>query len=65
MVNYAALDFGSNSTRALIASVENGEINKIGKKQIETKMEEGTSSSGNITKSAIALVTEALSILLE
>ncbi len=65
MVNYAALDFGSNSTRSLITSVENGEINKIGKKHIVTKMAEGTSSSGNISKSAIARVTEAVSILLE
>ena len=65
MVNYAALDFGSNSTRSLITSVENGEINKIGKKHIVTKMAEGTSSSGNISKNAIARVTEAVSLLFE
>ena len=50
MVNYAALDFGSNSTRVLIASVENGEINKIRKKHIVTKMAEGTSSTGNTAR---------------
>ena len=65
MVNYAALDFGSNSTRVLIVSVENGEINKISKKHIVTKMAEGTSYSGNISKNAIVRVTEAVSIFFE
>ena len=61
MVNYVALDFGSNSTRVLIASVKNGEINKIYKKHIVTKMAEETSSSGRISKNAISRVMDALS----
>ena len=65
MVNYAALDFGSNSTRVLIASVENGELNKISKKHIVTKMAEGISSSGDISENALTRVTEAVSIFFE
>ena len=65
MVNYAALDFGSNSTRVLIASVENGEINKIRKKHIVTKMAEGIPSSGDISENALTRVTEAVSFFFE
>lgn len=65
MVNYAALDFGSNSTRVLIASVDNGEINKIRKRHIVTKMAEGIPSSGDISENALTRVTEAVSIFFE
>ena len=65
MVNYAAFDFGSNSTRILIASASNGKINKIIKKDIVTKMAEGTSSSKSISIEATRRVCEAVEIFFE
>jgi len=65
MVNYAAFDFGSNSTRILIASVSNGKIDKIIKKHIVTRMAEGTSSSKVISQAAIKRVSEAVGIFFE
>ena len=65
MVNYAAFDFGSNSTRMLIASMSNGKINKIIKKNIVTKMAEGTSSSKSVSRQATRRVCDALEIFFE
>ena len=49
MVNYAAIDFGSNSTRILIASVENKIIEKKLKTHIVTRMAEGLLTSNSIS----------------
>ena len=60
MVNYAAVDFGSNSTRILIASVENKKIEKKLKKHIVTRMAEGLLTSNSISSNAIQGVHSAM-----
>ena len=62
MVNYAAIDFGSNSTRILIASVENKIIEKKLKTHIVTRMAEGLLTSNSISSDAIKRVHDAMEI---
>ena len=62
MVNYAAIDFGSNSTRILIASVENKIIKKKLKTHIVTRMAEGLLTSNSISSDAIKRVHDAMEI---
>ena len=65
MVNYAAIDFGSNSTRVLVASLESNKIKKKLKKHIVTRMAEGLPGSKLISKRAIERVNDAVKNLIE
>ncbi|MFT4048834.1 MAG: Ppx/GppA phosphatase family protein [Solirubrobacterales bacterium] len=57
-----AIDIGSNSTRLLLADVENGVISEISRDSIVTRLGDGVDGSGALNDAAIARVHEAIDI---
>jgi exopolyphosphatase/guanosine-5'-triphosphate,3'-diphosphate pyrophosphatase len=55
-----AIDIGSNSTRLLLADVEDGVISEISRESIVTRLGDGVDKSGVLGKAAIERVMDAL-----
>ncbi|HWI22911.1 MAG TPA: Ppx/GppA phosphatase family protein [Baekduia sp.] len=56
----AVLDLGSNSTRLLIADVDDGRIREVLKRSTVTRLAQGVDGSGRLDDDAVARVLEAL-----
>lgn len=55
-----AIDIGSNSTRLLIADVEQGHVSELLRDSIVTRLADGVDTSGVLSSAAIARVHEAI-----
>lgn len=55
-----AIDIGSNSTRLLLADVEDGRISEISRESIVTRLGDGVDASGALNDAAIARVHDAI-----
>ena len=60
MVKLASIDLGSNSTRLLIAELNNQEFNVLHRIHVVTKMSENLEQTGEISSSAVKRVYSAL-----
>ncbi len=60
MVKLASIDLGSNSTRLLIAEVDNQEFNALIRKHVVTKMSENIEQTGVISTEAFKRVNSTL-----
>ncbi len=58
----AVVDLGTNSTRLLVADVEEGHVSEVERRTIVTRLGEGVDASGLLGDDAIARVFEALAI---
>ncbi len=56
----AVVDIGTNSTRLLVAEVEDGQIAELERQTTVTRLGEGLEASGRLSNAAIARVSEAL-----
>lgn len=56
----AALDIGSNSTRLLLAEIDDGAITEISRRSIITRLGDGVDASGLLNQAAIDRVRRAL-----
>ena len=56
----AVLDLGTNSTRLLVAEVEDGDLEELERQTRVTRLGEGVDKSGRLTDDAIARVFDAL-----
>jgi exopolyphosphatase / guanosine-5'-triphosphate,3'-diphosphate pyrophosphatase len=56
----AVVDIGTNSTRLLVAEVENGELRELERRTTVTRLGEGLEASGRLSDAAIERVLEAL-----
>lgn len=57
-----AVDIGSNSTRLLLADVDDGRISEISRESIVTRLGDGVDSSGALNEAAILRVIDALTL---
>lgn len=57
-----AIDIGSNSTRLLLADVENGAIDEISRDSIVTRLGDGVDGAGALNQAAIDRVRDALDV---
>jgi exopolyphosphatase/guanosine-5'-triphosphate,3'-diphosphate pyrophosphatase len=55
-----AIDIGSNSTRLLVADVEDGQVTELTRDSIVTRLADGVDGSGVLSETAIARVHEAI-----
>ena len=62
MVKLASIDLGSNSTRLLIAELNNQEFNVLHRIHVVTKMSENLEQTGEISSAAVKRVYSALRI---
>ena len=60
MVKLASIDLGSNSTRLLIAELNNQEFNVLHRIHVVTKMSENLEQTGEISSAAVKRVNSAL-----
>ena len=60
MVKLASIDLGSNSTRLLIAELNNQEFNVLHRIHVVTKMSENLEKTGEISSAAVKRVNSAL-----
>ena len=60
MVKLASIDLGSNSTRLLIAELNNQEFNVLNRIHVVTKMSENLEQTGEISSAAVKRVNSAL-----
>jgi exopolyphosphatase/guanosine-5'-triphosphate,3'-diphosphate pyrophosphatase len=56
----AVVDIGTNSTRLLVAEVEDGRVTELERRTTVTRLGEGLEASGRLSDAAIARVSEAL-----
>ncbi|MEA2361054.1 MAG: exopolyphosphatase / guanosine-5-triphosphate,3-diphosphate pyrophosphatase [Thermoleophilaceae bacterium] len=56
----AVVDIGTNSTRLLVAEVEDGRVTELERRTTVTQLGEGLEASGRLSDAAIARVSEAL-----
>src|SRR3954453_5508226 len=56
----AVVDLGTNSTRLLVAEVEDGRVAELERRSTVTRLGEGVDSSGRLTQDAIDRVLETL-----
>jgi exopolyphosphatase/guanosine-5'-triphosphate,3'-diphosphate pyrophosphatase len=56
----AVVDIGTNSTRLLVAEVEDGNVKELERRSIVTRLGQGVDSSGRLADEAIARVLDAL-----
>jgi exopolyphosphatase/guanosine-5'-triphosphate,3'-diphosphate pyrophosphatase len=56
----AVVDIGTNSTRLLVADVENGRLRELERQTTVTRLGEGLEASGRLSDAAIARVSEAI-----
>jgi len=56
----AVVDFGTNSTRLLVADVENGSLEELERRTEVTRLGEGVDSSGRLADAAIERVLDAV-----
>jgi exopolyphosphatase / guanosine-5'-triphosphate,3'-diphosphate pyrophosphatase len=59
------VDLGSNSTRLLVAEVQDGGVVELEKRTSVTRLAEGVEASGRLSDAAIARVSEALAVFRE
>src|SRR5687767_11575584 len=58
-VKVAVVDVGTNSTRVLVAEVEDGRVRELDRRTIVTRLGEGVDSTGRLGEGAMARVFEA------
>src|SRR4051812_13176763 len=56
----AVVDIGTNTTRLLVADVENGQVRELDRRTKVTRLGEGVDRSGRLADAAIARVAETL-----
>ena len=56
----AVVDLGTNTTRVLVADVEDGNVRELERKTKVTRLGEGVDANGHLADAAIARVTETL-----
>jgi exopolyphosphatase / guanosine-5'-triphosphate,3'-diphosphate pyrophosphatase len=56
----AVVDIGTNSTRLLVAEVEDGRVTELERRTTVTRLGEGLEASGRLSSAAIARVSDAL-----
>jgi exopolyphosphatase/guanosine-5'-triphosphate,3'-diphosphate pyrophosphatase len=56
----AVVDIGTNTTRVLIADVDNGRVHEVDRRTTVTRLGEGVDSSGRLAERAIERVTKVL-----
>jgi exopolyphosphatase/guanosine-5'-triphosphate,3'-diphosphate pyrophosphatase len=59
-VRVAVVDLGTNSTRLLIADIEDGELQELGRRSTVTRLGDGVDSSGRLSEAAIERVYDVL-----
>lgn len=60
MPRIAVVDLGTNSTRLLVADVEDGAVTELERRTVVTRFGEGVDATGRLADAAIARVEEAL-----
>jgi exopolyphosphatase/guanosine-5'-triphosphate,3'-diphosphate pyrophosphatase len=61
----AVVDLGSNSTRLLVAEVQDGRVVELEKRTLVTRLAAGVEASGRLSEDAIDRVSEALAVYRE
>jgi exopolyphosphatase / guanosine-5'-triphosphate,3'-diphosphate pyrophosphatase len=56
----AVLDLGTNSTRLLVADVEDGAVSELERRTTVTRLGDGVDATGLLSEAAIARVTETV-----
>ncbi|MEA2400433.1 MAG: exopolyphosphatase / guanosine-5-triphosphate,3-diphosphate pyrophosphatase [Thermoleophilaceae bacterium] len=56
----AVVDIGTNSTRLLVAEVEDGRVTELERRTTVTRLGEGLEATGRLSKAAVARVSDAL-----
>jgi exopolyphosphatase/guanosine-5'-triphosphate,3'-diphosphate pyrophosphatase len=56
----AVIDIGTNSTRLLVAEVEDGRVTELERRTTVTRLGEGLEATGRLSKTAVARVSDAL-----
>jgi exopolyphosphatase/pppGpp-phosphohydrolase len=56
----AVVDIGTNSTRLLVADVEDGAVVELERRTVVTRLGEGVDATGRLSKAAMARVTETV-----
>jgi exopolyphosphatase/guanosine-5'-triphosphate,3'-diphosphate pyrophosphatase len=56
----AVIDIGTNSTRLLVAEVEDGRVTELERRTTVTRLGEGLEATGRLSKAAVARVSDAL-----
>jgi exopolyphosphatase / guanosine-5'-triphosphate,3'-diphosphate pyrophosphatase len=59
------VDLGTNSTRLLVAEVQDGRVAELDRRTVVTRLGEGVDASGRLADDAIARVCEALAVYRE
>jgi exopolyphosphatase/guanosine-5'-triphosphate,3'-diphosphate pyrophosphatase len=59
------VDLGTNSTRLLVAEVQDGRVAELDRRTVVTRLGEGVEASGRLADAAIARVCEALAVYRE
>ena len=59
------VDLGTNSTRLLVAEVQDGRVAELDRRTVVTRLGEGVEASGRLSDAAIARVCEALAVYRE
>jgi exopolyphosphatase / guanosine-5'-triphosphate,3'-diphosphate pyrophosphatase len=59
-VRVAVVDLGTNSTRLLVADVEDGELTELGRRSTVTRLGDGVDSSGRLDEQAMERVFDVL-----
>jgi exopolyphosphatase/guanosine-5'-triphosphate,3'-diphosphate pyrophosphatase len=59
------VDLGTNSTRLLVAQLQDGQLTELERRTIVTRLGEGVEASGRLADAAIARVSEALAVYRE
>ena len=64
-VPVAVIDIGTNTTRLLVAEVEDGQVVELDRRTLITRLGQGVDSSGRLAQEAIDRVAEAIAVYRE
>jgi exopolyphosphatase / guanosine-5'-triphosphate,3'-diphosphate pyrophosphatase len=59
------VDLGTNSTRLLVAEVQDGRVAELERRTVVTRLGEGVEATGSLSEAAVARVCEALAVYRE